>query len=190
MLALSADRSLARQHEDSNAELCWLATVDSDGWPRVRALVLRDVAGGLALFINATSAKGRQLTRDPRCQIACWYPSLQRQWRLQARVVTLDRAVLAEHWRRRPRTSQVLDHVYVQGFPQSSPLAGPEALREAHDRLDASLGNHPEPPYEALALSLEVTSAECLQIHPGTRLHDRWQFTPSSSGWQRQALVP
>lgn len=189
-LALNADRRRARELGDGNAELCWLATVDADGWPRVRTLVLRDVAGGLALFVNATSVKGRQLSRDPRCQIACWYPSLQRQWRLDAHVVPVDRAILAEHWRRRPRSSQVLDHVYVQGFPQSSALADPKAFQAAHARLDESLGDHPEPPPEALALGLELREAECLQIHPGTRLHERWQFRPGASGWQRQALVP
>jgi len=188
--ALSADRIQARELGDNNAELCWLATVDADGWPKVRALVLRDVADGHALFINATSAKGSEFGRDSRCQIACWYPSLQRQWRLEARVVALDRAVLAAHWRRRPRSSQVLDHVYVQGFPQSSELADPAALNTAHARLDESLGDHPEPPSEALALRLDVQSAECLQIHPGSRLHERWRFIRSATGWQQQALVP
>lgn len=188
--ALDADRRQARELGDSNAELCWLATVGADGWPRVRTLVLRDVTGGHALFINATSAKGRQLEQNARCQIACWYPSLQRQWRLDACVVALDRSIVAEHWQRRPRTSQVLDHVYVQGFPQSSELADPAALHAAHARLDEQLGDHPDPPPEALALKLEVLSAECLQIHPGSRLHDRWQFIPSETGWRRQALVP
>lgn len=189
-LALCADRQQARELGDSNAELCWLATVDESGWPQVRALVLRDVADDLALFIHATSAKSRHLHRDPHCQIACWYPSLQRQWRLQVKVMPIDRSVLVEHWRRRPRSSQVLDHVYVQGFPQGSPLAQPETLRTAHDRMDAALGAHPEPPVEALGLRLEVESAECLQIHPHTRLHDRWRFTRAAAGWQRQALVP
>ncbi|MCC5885809.1 MAG: pyridoxamine 5'-phosphate oxidase family protein [Gammaproteobacteria bacterium] len=190
VLALGADRQQARELADSNAELCWLATVDDAGWPQVRALVLRDVAGGFALFINATSAKGRQLQRDPRCQVACWYPSLQRQWRLKAQVRALDRTVLAEHWHRRPRSSQVLDHVYAREFPQSSPLADPKALHAAHGRLDASLGDHPDPPPEALALRLDVHVAECLQIHPGSRLHERWQFTCGEAGWLRQALVP
>jgi pyridoxine/pyridoxamine 5'-phosphate oxidase len=115
---------------------------------------------------------------------------LQRQWRLEARVVALDRSVLAEHWRRRPRSSQVLDHVYAQDFPQSSALADPAALTAAHARLDDSLGEHPEPPVEALALRLEIRSAECLQIHAGATLHDRWRFVPAATGWQRQALVP
>lgn len=188
--ALSADRTRARELGDSNAELCWLATVDSDGWPKVRALVLRDVADGHALFINATSAKGRELSRDSRCQIACWYPSLQRQWRLEARLVALDRKLLEEHWQRRPRVSQVMDHVYARGFPQSSALADPETLSAAHARLDSSLGDRLDAPSEALALGLDVMSAECLQIHPGSRLHDRWQFTRGEAGWQRQALVP
>lgn len=187
---LNADRSRARELGDSNAELCWLATVDAEGWPKVRALVLRDVAGGHALFINGTSAKGREFDAEPRCQIACWYPSLQRQWRLQARVFALDRDLLAAHWRRRPRVSQVMDHVYAHGFPQSSALADSEALSAAHGHLDASLGDDPEPPSEALALGLEVMGAECLQIHPGSRLHDRWRFTRSEAGWRRQALVP
>ena len=152
--------------------------------------MLRDVDDGLALFINATSAKGRELAAERRCQVATWYPSLQRQWRLQARAEPLSRALLRRHWQRRPRSSQVMDHLYGKGYPQSSFLPDPDDLRRAHGELDDALGPNPEPPDAALALGLTVISAECLQIHPADRLHDRWGFTRAGEGWTRRALVP
>lgn len=190
LAALRQDRSRAREHGDANAELCWLATVTVDRQPRVRTLVLRDVDDGLALFINATSAKGRDLAAQPNCQVATWYPSLQRQWRLEVRAEPLSRALLTRHWQRRPRSSQVMDHLYGGEFPQSSPLTDPDDLRRAHGELDDELGANPEPPAAALALGLTVLRAECLQIHPADRLHDRWAFVRTGDGWTRQALVP
>ncbi len=187
---LREDRARAREYGDANSELCWLATIDASGLPRVRALVLRDVEEGLALFINATSAKGADLTREPRCQIATWYPSLQRQWRLTVQTEPLSRTLLTSHWQRRPRSSQVMDHLYGDGFPQSTPLDDPARLRSAHDALDAALGSDPSPPADALALKLEILGAECLQIHPADRLHDRWEYVQDGSGWTRRALVP
>lgn len=187
---LRADRARARELGDGNAELCWLATIGADGLPRVRALVLREVEEGFALFMNATSAKGGHLAREPRCQIATWFPTLQRQWRLAVRTEPLSRGLLTSHWRRRPRSSQVMDHLYAAGFPQSTPLADASALRRAHDALDAKLGADPPPPAEALALKLTILGAECLQIHPADRLHDRWEYVLDGAEWTRRALVP
>lgn len=188
--ALAADRDAARQAGDPNAELCWLATVTADGWPQVRTLVLRDVPGGHGVFLHASSQKAAHLTRDPRCQVTCWFPSLQRQWRLQARAEALPRNLLEAHWQRRPRSSQLMDHLYATTFPQGSVLHDPEDLRQAHAALDQEWQAKLEAPSSAMALQLLIVEAECLQIHPGDRLHDRRRFRQGDSGWHSEALVP
>lgn len=156
----------------------------------MRTLVLREIEDGFGLFVNASSPKWRGLARDDRCQVTTWYPSLQRQWRLSARARPLARDLLEQHWRRRPRSSQVMDHVYEQGLVQSGVVDDPEAIRRAHAELDARLGTRPPVPAGALALELVIASAECLQIHPADRLHDRWRYMAEGDHWQRVALVP
>ncbi|MEM7077756.1 MAG: pyridoxamine 5'-phosphate oxidase family protein, partial [Pseudomonadota bacterium] len=58
-----SDRAAAFAAEDPNAALCTVASVDADGEPQARTLVLRNVEEQLALFINASSPKWSQFGR-------------------------------------------------------------------------------------------------------------------------------
>ncbi|HSG88547.1 MAG TPA: pyridoxamine 5'-phosphate oxidase family protein [Pseudomonadales bacterium] len=188
--ALRADREAARGAGDANAELGWVATVDDDGMPAVRTLVLREMGATWALFVNGTSPKWRQLEGRPHCQIALWLPSVQRQWRLDAGVEPMARDVLEAHWPRRPRVSQVMDHLYARAHPQSAPLADPAALRAAHARMDDALGAAPAAPPEALALALDIHRIECVQIARPPTLHQRRCWQRTADGWACGHLVP
>jgi pyridoxamine 5'-phosphate oxidase len=193
--ALRDDREAARGAGDANADLGWVATVDADGMPAVRTLVLRELVLAetgttWALFVNGTSPKWRQLEGQPRCQIAVWLPSVQRQWRLDASVAPLPRAVLEAHWPRRPRVSQVMDHVYAGAHPQSAALTDPAALRAAHARMDDALGAAPSAPQAALALALEIREVECVQIARPPTLHQRRRWQRTDDGWADGHLVP
>ena len=72
LLRFQEDRRRAREAEDPMAAVCVLATVDKNGVPQARTLVLRDIAEGLAIYINASSPKWQQ------CQdivvIQTWWP--------------------------------------------------------------------------------------------------------------------
>ena len=83
-----------------------------------------------------------------------------------------------------------MDHVYISGLPQSSVLTDPARLLELHERLDRELGATPDAPDTALALLLTIDRAECLQIHPGDRLHDRLELIRTADGWTERRLVP
>ncbi len=192
LLALHAEREAARAAADANAELCWLATVDASGAPAVRTIVLRDVDGVFALFVNATSPKWRDLSRESRVQIACWYPALQRQWRLRGRVRAFPHDVVARHWHRRPRVSQVLDHLYATRATQSTELEADTDLEAELAGLDASLPERPEVPVQSLALEIVPTEVECMQIRGAPHLHQRqrWRRDAEDGRWSTRRLVP
>lgn len=171
--ALERDRVLARESGDPNAGLGWVATADPDGNPSVRTLVLRRVEDHWALFINGTSAKWADLTSRPRCQVAVWLSSVQRQWRLDARVQPLPRSLLELHWPHRPRVARVMDHVYAEHHPQGSRIEHHDVLAAAHAELDALLPDPEDPPPEALALALDIHRVECVQIARPPALHRR-----------------
>lgn len=189
LAALAADRARARAARDPNAELGWVATVDPDGAPAVRTLVLRELDGDWALFVSGTSPKWTHLSARPECQIAVWLPTVQRQWRLHAQVRPLERAILEHHWPRRPRTSQVMDHLYAS-LPQGSPVEHPDRLARAHAELDARLDDAPQAPAAALALGLDVQLVECVQIAPPPDLHGRRRWHRHAGSWQFRDLVP
>ena len=62
------------------AAVCVLATVDENGIPQARTLVLRDIAEGLAIYINASSPKWQQC--QDMVAIQTWWPSVQVQYRM------------------------------------------------------------------------------------------------------------
>lgn len=196
--ALERDRTLAHEAGDPNAGLGWVATADPDGNPSVRTLVLRRVDDHWALFVNATSAKWADLATRPRCQVAVWLATVQRQWRLDARVRPLPRSLLEHHWPHRPRVARVMDHVYAERHPQGSPIEHPDVLAAAHAELDARLPESEQPPADALALALDIHHVECLQIAPPPELHRRrsWQRRDPAGGidageqWVAEERVP
>lgn len=192
LLALHAEREAARSAADANAEVCWLATVDASGAPSVRTIVLRDVAGTFALFVNATSPKWRQMSREGRIEIACWYPSLQRQWRLQGHVRALPHEMVSRHWHRRPRISQVLDHLYAKSVAQSSELEDGRDLEAELIALDASLPERPDVPVQSMALEIVPLAVECMQIRGAPHLHQRqrWAREAENELWHAIRLVP
>jgi pyridoxamine 5'-phosphate oxidase len=195
--ALHDEREAARAAQDANAELCWLATADADGLPSVRTIVLRDVDGSFALFVNATSPKWHDMSARPQVQIVCWYPSLQRQWRLRARVLAFPHEVVSRHWHRRPRITQVLDHLYAGQRGQSTSLPPALDLDGELATLDATLPERPEVPVQSLALQLVPEAVECMQLRTAPRIHLRRRWlraeaadTDEPRRWTTTPLVP
>ena len=194
--ALHGEREAARAASDANAELCWLATADATGLPSVRTIVLRDVDGAFALFVNATSPKWQDLRDRPRVQVVCWYPTLQRQWRLRATARAFPHEVVSRHWHRRPRITQVLDHLYAGERGQSTPMPVHFDLDGALAGLDEALPDRPEVPVQSLALELVPDEFECMQLRTAPRIHQRQRWSradPAEDGparWTRERLVP
>ena len=84
---------------------------------QARTLVLRDIPEGLAIYINASSPKWQQ--SQERVAIQVWWPSVQIQYRIQARCEALPALHIAESWQLRPDVPKQMDWLYQQR-PQSS----------------------------------------------------------------------
>ncbi|MDQ2602402.1 pyridoxamine 5'-phosphate oxidase, partial [Pseudomonas aeruginosa] len=64
-----------------------LATVDVDGYPHCRILLLKGLdERGFTFFTNYESAKGRQLAANPRAAMTFFWPALERQVRIEGSV--------------------------------------------------------------------------------------------------------
>ncbi|HBO6312051.1 TPA: pyridoxamine 5'-phosphate oxidase, partial [Pseudomonas aeruginosa] len=64
-----------------------LATVDADGYPHCRILLLKGLdERGFTFFTNYESAKGRQLAANPRAAMTFFWPALERQVRIEGSV--------------------------------------------------------------------------------------------------------
>ncbi len=117
-----------------------LATVDADGNPSARVVLLKGAdERGFTFFTNYASRKGRELAARPRAALLFYWPELERQIRIEGTVTRVDAGESTEYFAGRPRPSQL----GAWASPQSEPIGGRAELEarfaEVADRYrDAS----------------------------------------------------
>jgi pyridoxamine 5'-phosphate oxidase len=176
----------ASEPNDPNAMA--LATVDPDGLPNVRMVLLKGLDTGFVFYTNFESAKGRELLASGKAALCFHWKSLRRQVRVRGPVAVVDDAEADAYYASRPRGSRI----GAWASKQSRPLEGRFALEAEVARTTArfGIGEIPRPPYWS-GFRLAPVSIEFWHDRP-FRLHDRAQFTRSGPGapWTRTRLYP
>ncbi|WP_406183339.1 pyridoxal 5'-phosphate synthase [Streptomyces sp. NBC_01006] len=166
-----------------------LATVDADGRPDVRTLMLHDADGhGWHFASHATSAKGRQLAGHPDAALGFYWPAVARQVRIRGRVTARgpqeSRADLAVRSRGAlaaaltGRQSEVLDSV--------------DELRRVSEAAWERAGSEPDAPAPTWTrYVLDPTEVEFFQGDPARRhIRLRYRRSPGATAWTRELLWP
>mgnify|MGYP006098865667 FL=1 len=188
---IQADRQDARNNDDPNAGLCFLALSES-GKPSVRTLVLRDVnTDGFTLFINKTSPKWSIIQSNNKAEILIWYNNSQTQYRINGLIEELTLSVIEQNWHRRPVESKYMDYAYQSLGPQSSKVNSRgdlvehiEGLKEAHPEKEMVT------PESAAGIVLRPEVIEILALNSPNRIHDRQHFSLINGKWQSTQLIP
>src|SRR6195952_693841 len=85
-----------------------LATVDADGRPHCRILLLKGLdTQGFTFFTNYDSAKGQQLAANPFAAMTFFWPTLERQVRIEGRVMKVTPAESDAYYQVRPLGSRL-----------------------------------------------------------------------------------
>ena len=163
-----------------------VATVGEDGRPSSRMVLLKEVnAQGFVFFSNYLSRKGRALSAHPFAALTFFWPELERQVRVEGRVVLLDEAASDEYFKSRPYTSRI----GAWASEQSSVIAGKSVLvaRAAAVGLKHPI-SVPRPPH----WGGYVVLPEWLEFWQGrpSRLHDRIQYRLENESWLKERLAP
>jgi pyridoxamine 5'-phosphate oxidase len=169
------------------AEAMALATVDADGAPDARMVLLKGFdERGFRLHTNYDSAKGRQLDGAGLAALVIYWRELDRQVRIRGPVERLSAEESDEYWRTRPRESQL----GARASPQSERIASREELDEAvvaaEQRFAGTEVPRPEHwgGYLLLPESVEFWQGQV------ARLHDRFRYSRTEEGWSIERLAP
>jgi len=179
----------ARRSEPADANAMSLATVDADGLPNVRLVLMKGFdEQGFVFYTNLESQKGRELKAAPRAALAFNWKSLTRQVRLRGSIERVSEAEADAYFASRPRLAQI----GAWASKQSSPLESRLAFEKAVALYTAKhvVGTVPRPPYWS-GFRLVPVSIEFWHDRP-FRLHDRIEFRRSRPGekWTKTRLYP
>ena len=179
------DEAGASEPEDPNAMA--LATVDGDGLPDVRMVLLKGHApDGFVFFTNVESRKGQELLANPKAALCFHWKSLGRQVRVRGPVSAVPAGEADAYFASRPRASRI----GAWASQQSRPLESRFALEKAVATYTAryAIGEIPRPPYWS---GFRLTPAEIEFWRAGAfRLHERVRFTRAGDGWEKVLLYP
>jgi pyridoxamine-phosphate oxidase len=126
----------ATKSEPRDPNAMALATVDEDGLPDVRMVLLKGFdADGFVFFTNLESNKGRQLAAHPKAALVFHWKSLNRQVRVRGGVTPVSTQEADEYFATRPRGAQIGAWASSQSRPLES--TGPAS---ASHRTSSSSG--------------------------------------------------
>jgi pyridoxamine 5'-phosphate oxidase len=177
----------ARGTEPNDANAMALSTVDADGAPDSRMVLLKDVDGdGFTFYSNRESAKGLDLAAHPRAALLFHWKSLRRQVRVRGAVESVSAAEADAYFASRARESRI----GAWASDQSRPLDSRAALEAAVARETARFGDADVPrPERWTGWRVIPDSIEFWRDRP-FRLHDRLRFDRAGDGWTRTRLWP
>lgn len=181
--------ALAKEAESNDPHAMALASVDADGMPDVRMVLLnaRDTRG-FSFFTNFNSDKGAQLLAHPKVAMVMHWKSIRRQVRMRGDVEVLTAAEADAYYSSRPKGSQIAS----AASQQSSPLASRQTLIDEVADLTTKVGDG-QMTRPAHWSGFRIVPASIEFWKDGEfRLHDRVRFTRATPGqaWTSTRLYP
>jgi pyridoxamine 5'-phosphate oxidase len=164
-----------------------LATVDADGRPSARVVLLKGFyEGGLGFFTHYDSRKARALAANPFAAATFWWDRLERSVRFEGRIEKLSAADSEAYFRSRPRGSQI-----------GAATSRQSQVIDSRDTLDARMaererqwagGEVPFPEdwggYRLIPDVVEFWQGRA------SRVHDRLVYRRAATGWTIERLEP
>lgn len=182
--------SEAEAVEPNDANAIALATVDGQGLPDVRMVLLKDIEGSgtngsFVFYTNYESAKGRQLAETGKAAFVMHWKSLHRQIRVRGNVTREDGPDADAYYDSRALQSRL----GAWASQQSRPLESRAVLVAAAAKQGLIHGTRPSRPPFWGGFRISPVQIE-FWADGAFRLHDRFCWTLADNRWSIQRLSP
>jgi len=178
----------AEKSEPNDPGAIALSTVDADGLPNARMVLLKEIeAGAFVFYTNYGSAKARELDSAGKAAFVIHWKSLRRQIRVRGLVEKEEGPRADEYYASRSLKSRL----GAWASQQSQPLSSRAHLMAEVAKVTARHGpNPPRPPFWG---GYRITPLEIEFWADGAyRLHDRFRWSRGAvgGGWDVERLNP
>lgn len=164
-----------------------VSSVDASGQPHSRVVLLRGLnEEGLKFYTNYSSHKGQELEQNNKVALNFFWPTVERQVRVEGELHKLTDAESDAYFHSRPRESQIGAWV----SPQSSIIESREVLNERFRAYTDKFEGHAVPrPAHWGGYRIRPNYFEFWQGRPN-RLHDRLCYRLIEGSWKIDRLAP
>ena len=179
----------ANASEPNDSTAMSLATVDADGLPDVRIVLLRGLsaADGFQFYTNYDSAKGTQLAAHPKAALCFHWKSLRRQVRVRGTIEKSAPDQSDAYFQQRAPQSRIA----AIASDQSRPLDNREAFNQRVAEISSIYGDDDDIPrpehwggYRLIPVEIEFWQDQAF------RMHDRLKLVRDGKEWRRTRLYP
>lgn len=175
---------MTTQIEEPNAFV--LATVDGDGTPSARAVLMKDLSqDGIVFYTGMNSRKSQAMRSNRRAAATFVWTVLHRQVRFEGTVEEVEADVADAYFATRPRGAQIAAHA----SRQSEVVTGREILDRRFAELDQDLGEVIPRPDHWGGWRLRPDVVEFWQGRQN-RFHDRIRYRRDGEEWVKERLSP
>ena len=178
----------AEKSEPNDPNAMALATVDADGLPNVRMVLLKQIEdAGFVFYTNYGSAKGRELAGTGKAALVMHWKSLRRQVRVRGPVEREEGPQADAYFASRSLQSRL----GAWASHQSQELSSRAALMAKVAKVTATKG--PNPPRPSFWGGFRIRPVEIEFWADGAfRLHDRfvWRRDGLEKPWEIKRLNP
>ena len=170
---------------DANAFV--LSTVDKEGKPSSRVLLLRDVSeNGFSFFTNYSSRKAQEINNNSNVCMNFFWPEMERQVRINGTISRLSEQESDDYFNSRPYESRI----GAWSSPQSQVIESREVLENKVKELKKKYPNEVPRPQNWGGYTIVPNQIEFWQGR-ASRLHDRFLYTYDEKyKWKIERLAP
>lgn len=166
---------------------CVLATVDAEGAPDTRVVLLKDFSSeSFVFYTNYHSVKAEQMRANPKVALNFYWPSLFRQIRIRGSVEKVSLEESEKYFQSRPRASQIAAYASKQ-----SQMTTRDFLTDSFTKYKQQFSQLDTIPCPEFWGGYCVTPVEIEFWHGRNhRMHDRVRYVFVNHFWQKQTLAP